>query len=315
MKVGPHLTEHVVTVLGVCAGLLGIASLTRLVLERLRPGKDYSELRSRIRSWWVMAGLLLGSIAWGKGAATLFLGFVSFLALKEYLSLVPTRRSDRRVLFWLYVTIPIQFWTVHTAWYGFFIVLIPVYVFMWVPMRMVTLGQTKDFLKAIGILQWGVMACVYSLSHLAFLLQLDETKNPVGKGAGLLLFVILVTELNDVAQFIWGKTLGRRPVVPTVSPKKTWEGLVGGVLTTGFVGAVLGPWMTPLNAVQGFGLCIVLGVVGFFGDVTISAIKRDLGVKDSGTWIPGHGGILDRVDSLTFTAPLFFHLMRFGFKL
>jgi phosphatidate cytidylyltransferase len=236
-----------------------------------------------------------------------FWAFVSFLALKEYLSLIPTRRADRRVLFWAYLAIPIHYYWVGIAWYGMFIIFIPVYMFLLLPLRMVIIGETEGFLRAAGTLHWGMMTTVFSLSHMAYLLVLDPAKNPAGGGAGLLLYLVFLTQFNDVAQYTWGKLFGKHKVIPKVSPKKTWEGLIGGNLTTLALAVLIAPYLTPLTPYEAAGAGLIIGVFGFIGDVTISALKRDIGVKDSGSLIPGHGGVLDRIDSLTYTAPLFFH--------
>jgi phosphatidate cytidylyltransferase len=299
-----HLAPNVLwTAAGVFA-LLAAASLFAI----LKGGGG--ELRARIRSWWVMAGIFALALLLGHTAMLVFLGLVSFLALKEYLSLIPTRRVDRTVLFWAYLAIPIQFYWVGTEWYGMFAIFIPVYMFLFLPLPMLIRGETEGFLKAIGTLNWGLMATVYSISHAAFLLVLPADGNAAG-GAGLLLFLVLLTEFNDVAQYVWGRTLGRHKVVPRVSPKKTWEGLIGGIVTTSLLSFLLAPLLTPVAPLPALALGAFLGAAGFIGDITISAVKRDLGIKDSGALIPGHGGILDRLDSLTYTAPLFFHIIRY----
>lgn len=190
-----------------------------------------------------------------------------------------------------------------------FIIFIPVYMFLFLPMRMIVIGETKEFLRAVGTLHWGLMTMVFSLSHTAYLLALPQEGNPIAGGAGLILYLVFLTEFNDVAQYIWGKTMGRHKVLPTVSPNKTWEGLFGGIVTTVALAALLAPWLTPLTRIESLGAGLLIGLAGFIGDVTISALKRDLGLKDSGSLLPGHGGILDRVDSLTYTAPLFFHFV------
>jgi phosphatidate cytidylyltransferase len=151
------------------------------------------------------------------------------------------------------------------------------------------------------------MITVFSISHAAYLLALPVEQNPQAGGAGLLFYLVFLTQFNDVAQFTCGKLLGRHPVVPKVSPKKTREGLLGGVLTTTLAAWLIAPYLTPLSYEWALGAGLLIGIGGFIGDVVISAIKRDIGIKDSGTMIPGHGGIMDRIDSLTFTAPLFFH--------
>jgi len=295
--------------LGGVFAILVIASIVPTVLRRWRPRGDYTELSQRVRTWWIMACVFALALVVGRVASLVLFGFLSFLALKEYLSLIPTRRADRRALFWAYLAIPVQYVWVGMEWYGMFIIFIPVYVFLFLPMRMMLSGETKGFLRATGTLHWGLMTMVFSLSHAAYLLALPGEKNPNGGGAALLLFLVFLTEFNDVAQYVWGKLFGRRKVVPSISPGKTWAGLVGGVLTTTALATLLGGLLTPLTRVQSVGAGLIIGLAGFAGDVVVSSLKRDLGIKDSGTMLPGHGGILDRIDSLSYAAPLFFHYL------
>jgi len=302
---------NVLWALGGLFGLLLSASLIVFLLGRAKPQKDFGELRSRVNSWWVMVSVFSLAMVLNRTVSVVFFGLMSFLALKEYLSLIPTRRADRRVLFWAYLTIPLQYYWVASGWYGLFIIFIPVYVFLFLPLRMVLVGETKEFHQAAGALHWGLMVTVFSLSHLAFLLDLPETSNPAGGGAGLVLFLVFLTEFNDVAQYVWGKLLGRHKIIPKVSPNKTWEGFLGGVATSALCAWLLAPWLTPLNLTHSLVIGLIIPVAGFIGDVVISAVKRDIGVKDAGSLLPGHGGILDRIDSLTYTAPLFFHFIRY----
>lgn len=295
-------------VVGGIWGLLILASLLVWGLTRLKPEKDFTELAQRTRSWWVMIGIFTLALAAGKNLSVWMFGFISFLALKEYLSMIPTRRADRRLLFWLYLTVPAQYLLVGMHWYGMFIILIPVYLFLLIPIRMILDGQTKGFVQAAGTLQWGLMIAVFAISHAAFLYTLPPHPRG-GGGAGLLLFLAFITEFNDVAQYCWGKLLGKRKVVPAISPKKTWEGLLGGVATACLAALALGPVLTPLSRLDSAIAGLIIAVGGFFGDLTLSMLKRDIGVKDTGDLIPGHGGMLDRVDSLIFSAPLFFHFV------
>ncbi|ABA58198.1 phosphatidate cytidylyltransferase [Nitrosococcus oceani] len=295
--------------LGGILGVLAIANLIVFIIRGRLSKSLHHELVSRIQSWWLMFAVFAIAMAINRTGSLIFFAFVSFMALKEYLSLIPSRRADRRVMFWAYLTIPAQYLLVGYKWYGMFIILIPVYAFLLLPMRMVLVGETRNFLRAAGTLHWGVMAMVFSISHVAYLLVLPEQVNPAAGGAGLVLYLVFLTQFNDVAQYCWGKLLGRRKILPSVSPGKTVEGLIGGIATTIVLSWSLASWLTPLNVPQSVAAGALIGIAGFVGDVTISALKRDLGVKDSGSLLPGHGGILDRIDSLIYTAPLFFHFI------
>ncbi|MDJ0740152.1 MAG: phosphatidate cytidylyltransferase [Gammaproteobacteria bacterium] len=308
---GSSLTDNVVWSLIGLYGLLATASLTLYLLRRRHPQRDYAELGQRIASWWVMVTVFAAAMLLSRAISLVFFAFVSFLALKEYLSIIPTRRADRRVMFWAYVAIPLQYYWVAIGWYGMFIIFIPVFMFLYLPLRMIIIGETKAFLRAVGTLHWGLMTTVFSISHVAYLLVLPAENNPAGGGAGLVLYLVFLTQFNDVAQYLWGKLLGLDKVVPRVSPNKTTQGLIGGVVTTAVLALLLAPLLTPLDAISAFAAGMIIGVGGFVGDVTISALKRDIGVKDSGSLLPGHGGILDRIDSLSYTAPLFFHFVYF----
>lgn len=307
MSIG-ELPQEVKFAMGGIFGLLVIAQIIVKILARSNPDKDYTELAQRVRTWWLMAGVFVLAMVLSRTVSVVFLAFVSFLALKEFFSLIPTRRADRRVIFWAYVAIPVQFYWVSQGWYGMFIIFIPVYMFLFLPLRMVLLGDTDRFLRSAAQLHWGLMLMVFSISHAAFLLVLRFKGNAVDlPGPGLLLYLVFLTQANDICQYIWGKLFGKHKIVPLVSPNKTWEGFVGGIATTIAMAALLGPWLTPMDRVQSLIAGAIIGIGGFVGDVNISALKRDIGVKDTSGLLPGHGGILDRIDSLTFTAPLFFH--------
>lgn len=266
---------------------------------------DWLELQQRINSWWVIIVLFSLAMLSPRWLALMFFAFISFLSLKEYLTLAPTRRSDSIPLLWMYAAIPFQYLWIGMAWYGMFIIFIPIYVFLFLPARMVFIGDTKGFLHSAAILHWGMMTTVFSLSHIAYLLTLPGVD--VRAGALLVIFLVAITELNDIAQYLWGKSLGKMKVMPKVSPNKTLAGLCGGVLTVTLLATLFGPLLTPMNWLHSLTAGIIIGLSGFCGDVVMSAVKRDFGVKDSGKLLPGHGGILDRLDSLIYTAPLFFH--------
>lgn len=302
------------SVLWVLGSVVGVLVLATAIVAWMRRGDGagrHAELAARVKSWWVLVAIFALAISFRRGIAIAFFALLSFLALKEYLSLIPTRRADRRVLFWAYLCVPLQYLWIWQQWYNMFLIFIPVWAFLFIAMRMVLRGETRDFLRAAGTIHWGLMTMVFGLSHLAWLLLLPGDAPVAAHGAALLLFVVLLTELNDVLQYVWGRTLGRHPVIPSVSPNKTAEGLLGGALSTTLVSVALAPLLTPLTRSDAIAAGLMIGFGGFIGDVTISALKRDIGVKDSGALIPGHGGILDRIDSLLFTAPLFFHFLMY----
>jgi len=281
--------------------MLILSTLTIYILKKCQPKRDYLELQQRITSWWVIILIFSLAMLSPKWLALTFFGFISFLSLKEYLTLAPTRRSDSIPLLWMYAAIPLQYIWVGMSWYGMFIIFIPIYVFLFLPARMVIVGDTKGFLHSASVMHWGMMTTAFALSHVAYLMALPSgDKNA---GALLVIFLFAATELNDVAQYIWGKSLGKIKITPKVSPNKTLAGLLGGVLTTTLLATLLGPFLTNMDWIHSLGAGIIIGLSGFCGDVVMSAIKRDFGVKDSGKLLPGHGGILDRLDSLIYTAP------------
>ncbi len=289
--------------------LLLTATLIHTVLQKIHPQKNFDDLRLRTRSWWIMIAVLFAALLGGRTIAIVFFALLSYLALKEFMSIIPTRQVDRRAVFWAYLAIPFQYYWVADAWYAMFIVFIPVFMFLVIPTRLVLTGETQGFIKATATIHLGLMIAVFSISHLAYLIALRESTNPAGGNIGLVLYVLFLTQFNDVAQYVWGKTLGRHKISPRVSPNKTWEGFLGGVATTTTLGVVFAGFLTPMTALEGAMAGLLIGVGGFFGDLAMSAIKRDLRIKDTSALIPGHGGILDRIDSLVFSAPLFFHFI------
>lgn len=273
------------------------------------PDKDWRELTLRIRTWWIIIVLFSLVILSPNWLALICFALVSFFALKEFLTLIPSRQSDRIPQQWMYMVIPVNYWLIGMGWYGLFVVFIPVYVFLFLPVRMVITGDTQGFLRTASEFHWGLMTTVFAFSHVAFLLVLPV--DGLQTGALLVLFLVGLTEFNDVAQYLWGKSFGHMRITPKVSPNKTLAGLLGGIFTTTVLAIFIGPLLTPLSLSMVFVVGIVIAITGFCGDVVMSAIKRDMGVKDSGTLLPGHGGILDRLDSLIFTAPVFFHFIRY----
>jgi phosphatidate cytidylyltransferase len=308
--------QQIIALLSGIVGLLVLGSAVGLVLDR-RVQTDsgrlvVANLNARVRAWWVMTAVFVAALATGGIGSVILFGLTSFIALREFITLTPTHRADHRTLFWaFFVFVPIQYYLVATHWYGLFVIFIPVYAFLFVPVRSVLAGDTQDFLARTAKIQWGLMVAVYCVSHAPALLML-QIPGYEGENAKLLLYLIVVVQLSDVLQYVFGKTLGRHKIVPNVSPNKTWEGTVGGIAAATLVGALLW-WATPFSPWEAAGIALIANLAGFAGGLCMSAIKRDRGIKDFGTLIEGHGGVMDRIDSLCFAAPLFFHVVRYSY--
>jgi len=294
--------------------LLVTASVAGFILSRTVRGEagraTVANLNARVRAWWRMSAVFLFVLLAGSVWTLVLFGMLSVLALREYLTLIETRRADHRTLFWsFFIFTPLQYLLLADRWYGLFSIMVPVFAFVFVPLRIVLAGDTERFLDRAAQIQWGLMIATYCLSHAPGLLIL-EIPGYEGQNAKLLLWLVVVTQMSDVLQYIWGKLAGSRPVAPAVSPNKTWEGFVGGVLSATLLGALLGP-VTPFDFWPAAAIALTVTLMGFAGGLVMSAIKRDRGVKDYGTLIEGHGGVLDRIDSLCFAAPVFFHIVRY----
>jgi phosphatidate cytidylyltransferase len=304
--------ETMMLLVGV-AGVLVLASIVGAVLKAKAgdaPAPAIDNLNARVKAWWVMVALLGAAIVVGKAAVIVLYALVSFFALREFVTLTDTRRGDHHALLAaFFVAIPVQYYLVWIEWYGLFSIFIPVYGFLLMPVIAALRQDTGNFLTRVSAQQWALMICVYCASHVPALLTLDVS-GFAGKQVLLVAFLIIVVQGSDVLQYVFGKLFGRHKVAPLLSPSKTWEGLVGGVLSATALGAALF-WITPFSPLQAAGMAFVICVMGFFGGLVMSAIKRDRGVKDWGRMIAGHGGVLDRVDSIVFSAPIFFHMTRY----
>ena len=303
------------------AGVFAALAFATLIGRRLSTRADAAQperaamlanLNDRIASWWAIVGILAAAFVLGPLATILLFALVSFWCLREFTSLTPTPVADHYALAAaFYVFLPLQYLLLWDGWIGLFTVAIPVYGYLLLPVIAVLAGETRDFLPRISRVQWALMLAVYCLSHVPAVLILDIPAAPAG-GFGLLAFLLIVVQGSDVLQYVFGKRWGRRKVAPRVSPSKTWEGLVGGGLSATALGGALW-WITPFSPGQALAMAFIVVLAGFAGGLVLSAVKRSLGAKDWGTMVEGHGGMLDRMDSLAFAAPIFFHLTRFYF--
>lgn len=271
-------------------------------------------LAARVNAWWIIAIILAVSFLLGTVATLLVFALGSFIALREFLTLTPTRPEDQVAHFVaFFVVLPFQYLLIGIEWYGMFAIMIPVYTFLILPIFLAMRQETTHFLERTAKIQWGLMLTVYCVSHAPALLLLTIPNYP-RQNALLLFYLVFVTQISDVLQYVFGKLFGKTPIAPRVSPSKTVEGLIGGGSVAILCGTLLW-WITPFTPFLAFGFATLIVAFGFVGGIVLSAVKRSLGVKDWGASIPGHGGALDRLDSLSFSAPIFFHLIRYFFSI
>ncbi len=294
----------------VVASVVGLG--LRAAVARGEPHPTIDNLNARIKAWWVMVITIGIAFLFGRTGVILLFAFISFFALREFLTLTYTRSADYLALaVAFYFVLPMQYVLVYVGWYGLYAIFIPVYVSLLLPILEALAGDTNRFLERTAKIQWGLLICVFCISHVPALLTL-EIRDFEDRNLLLIAFLVIVVQSSDVLQYVWGKLLGRHKLAPVISPSKTWEGLIGGVLSATALGAALW-WITPFSPWQAALMAFAINAMGFFGGLVMSAIKRDRGVKDWGTLIEGHGGMLDRLDSVVFAAPIFFHLTRYFF--
>lgn len=306
-------SPHLLWLLAGVGTILVLASIVGEILRvRLSPAGEspvIENLNARINAWWVMVICLALAFIAGKPGVVLLFALCSFAALREFLTLTTHNRADHwSLVACFFLILPLQYWFLATDWYGMYSIFIPVYAFLLLPVVSALRGSTKDFLVRVSETQWALMICVYCASHVPALLYL-QIPGFEGRNVILIAYLIFVVQLSDVLQYVWGKLIGRTKVAPSLSPSKTWEGLIGGTLSATAIGTAL-YWMTPFTPLQAAGMCLLITLMGFFGGLVMSAIKRDRGIKDWGHLIAGHGGFLDRLDSVIFAAPIFFHVTR-----
>ncbi len=300
----------------VLLGLLVILAIATLIGQRLALKHPTSEvvsnLNQRINAWWAMVAVLVICFIFGKTATLILYAMLSFFALREFMTLTPTERSDYWALvLCFYVAIPVQYILIGTDWYGMFVICLPVYGFIVLPTIQALSGDTERFFERTAKIQWGMMLTIYCLSYAPALLLLTNVEYD-GQGLMLLLYLLIVVQLSDVFQYIVGKLIGKRPIAPTVSPNKTVEGFIGGIIMPIAVGTSLW-WITPFSVGYAALFSFLIVICGFFGGLSLSAVKRSLGAKDWGRMIAGHGGVMDRIDSVLFAAPVFFHVVRYTY--
>lgn len=297
---------------GSVTGLLIVATIVGAVLGARDDGQSATivNLNQRIRAWWAMIAIMAIAIGLGPIATYVVFMFLSYLTLREFITLTPTTASDHTTLFVaFFIAIPVQYVLLAVNWYGMYSIFVPVHLFFALSFVSALTQDTRDFLSRNAKINWALMVCVYGLSHAPALLILD-IRGYDGHNALLLFYFLLVVQISDVLQYVVGKLFGRRKIAPHLSPSKTVEGFIGGGLLATLCGGALYR-VTPFGFGAALLMSLAIVLAGFVGGLVLSAVKRSLGAKDWGTMIAGHGGMLDRVDSICFAAPVFFHLVRY----
>ena len=278
----------------------------------------------RVNSWLTIFVLLVVSVLLQNIVIPVVLfGLVSFWALREFITMTPTRSGDHRTLFWVILGFtPLQYVLVGLNQYELFTVMIPVYASLFIPARIAFTSDHKRFLERAAKIQFGLLICVYALSHTPALLYLNlNTWDPSlkkqvhweGSTAGLLFFFIMIVQFSDMVHFVWDRMFGKHVIAPTINATKTWEGLIGTACCTALTGMLV-QRLLPVTPFTWYGagfMALLISVMASSGSMTMSAIKRDRGITDYGTLVQGHAGVLDRIDSICFAAPIFFHATRF----
>lgn len=289
----------------VFAALLAV-HLVYFFLSRLQPAKNYSTMAMRIHTWWGMFVILCCATLFSPLVSLLSLVVLTFFALREYFAMIKTRKADRRLHLWAYLSIPIQYYWIYTDWYGMFIVFLPIYVFLFLPLPRLLSKGTSGFVRNVSSVQWGLMLMVFGLSHLAYF-----PFNSPEFGPGLVLYLVVLTQLNDAVHYLASLYAGKRRVVPTANPYLTWEGFAIAFVFTSLTSSLICSYLTPFSPRLGLLSGMIISVCGFFGGLTVSALKRDLLTRDDGRPVAAGRSYLSQIDSLTYTSPIFFHLIRF----
>ncbi len=316
---------------------LGIASLVGFLLSRRDnlgiESAVIARFNHKLRVWWMMSAILgFGFLLHRVGVVVLF-GLVSFWALREFITMTPTRRGDHRALFWVFfIFTPLQYLLIgfgsnppqflgrlsRIDCYDLYSIMIPVYASLFIPARAAFAGDYKRFLERTAKIQIGLLICVYSLSYTPALLDLqvvrtNEQEPWQGSNVSLLIFFVLIAQLASVFERVWSRLAGRHVIAEKINASRTWEGFFGSMVTTGLVAAGLF-WATPFYPWEAGVMGAVVSVMAIAGTMTMSAVKRDRGVTDTGTLVQGHAGVLDQIDSICFAAPVFYHFTRFFFS-
>lgn len=306
-------TTTLLWLLGALLAALVAGSAARFVSLR---NADQTLRRKRLaslRTWWILAIIWGGCLLAGRLGVCLLLTVASLIAFYEYAGLLGIRESERPAVFAAYAIAVINYLLILFDQASAFVIFVPLGALAIIALVQILQGKANDYIRTTGAIFWGMMVLFYGMGHAAYLfIHPAFAAGPAGP-AGWFLYLMILTESNDIFQAQVGRSIGahkRHLITPSLSPKKTWEGFLGGLVATLVLATLLAPWLTTLGMLKGpLAVGVVIAVAGFFGDINMSGIKRDCGVKDGSQLLPGMGGLVDRIDSLTFTAPAFVYLL------
>lgn len=290
---------------------LAVGTLFRLVQLHQAANDAGRKRLDSMKTWWVLASLLFASALLGRTGLAVLFAVISLISLREFVRISPGMQQTRHLVQIAYLLIPLNYFCIAMGWSYAFAVFLPLASVGSISTLLIFHSQTTGFVSSAARAVWGLLLTAYCPAHAVLLCALPPESNPVAGVVGWLFLLVILTVSNDIAQALVGRRVGKRKMRPLVSPRKTWEGFCGGVAATALLSVALAPWLTPLSRVEAALAGLVIALAGSCGDLNMSAVKRDAGVKDSGHILPGQGGMLDRIDSLTFSAPAFYYLVVF----
>jgi phosphatidate cytidylyltransferase len=302
------------TVLVLLAAATGAGQWLR---RRQSPQLDQRAIDSfnrRLQAWWFFSIVIILAYILPGLTVLLFAG-VSFWALREFVTLTPTRIGDHRALFWVFFFFtPMQFLLIYLDNYGLYSVLIPVFAFLFIAARAAVYGDYDRFLERIAKVQCALMVCVYCLSFAPALLYLDVKEAARAQDpASMLFFFVSIVLSADLFIWFWSRIYNRHVIADKIDPVTSWEGVLAGAVSTSGLGGLLA-WAAPFpDWWQTVAMSLLIAVMAAAGNMTMSAIKRDRGEIASGYFVEGHGGVLSRIGSICFAAPVFYHVTRYFF--
>ncbi len=296
--------------LALIIGLLFFVTLIVVLISLTAKSTSLGKLIKDVKYWWTMAAVYIAATMISTEISFIILAFVCFVGLRELYSILTFENNDRRAIFWLILAVPLQYFFAYKGWFISFLVFIPVGMFLFLPLRMVLAGKTTRLVESSAKLNWVLMLSVYGISHMAFLLSLPETLHLRSGGRGLLLYLVFLTEWNNLFQYLFRLILPKHYILHGIGKKLTWEGFIGGVIATIGIAIPL-RFITPFSINEAMWMGFVIGVSGFLGKLVMNAVRMDLEGKQTESELVARNGMLSRIECLAYSAPCFFYVLHY----